>query len=205
MSKVKAVFFDWDGTLANTLELWFTFLKIYLPKFSEFEVKHKLIGCFDPINLDQEKDIDFGAKTSAFFQDNQALIKLNDGVFDLLNNLNLKGFKLAVLSSTSKKIVSNLLQKAKIFPMIDLFLGFEDVKSAKPDPEILFKALQDLNLTKEEVVFVGDSNADLLAGQKAQLKTYFYCPQFNRDFYQINPLDYCSQDLIFDDFKRFSI
>ena len=47
----------------------------------------------------------------------------------------------------------------------------DEVKRSKPDPEGIFKALEILNLSTEDVVFVGDSDADITAGKSAQVLT----------------------------------
>jgi phosphoglycolate phosphatase-like HAD superfamily hydrolase len=54
---------------------------------------------------------------------------------------------------------------------MEAIIGFEDVINPKPDPEGLLKVAKMLHVTPEESIMVGDSEFDIIAGQKAGMRT----------------------------------
>ena len=50
-----------------------------------------------------------------------------------------------------------MMQKASLDKYLDFFLSNEDVKNAKPDPEIYNKAIKRLNLSPKEVLILEDN------------------------------------------------
>jgi pyrophosphatase PpaX len=50
-------------------------------------------------------------------------------------------------------------------------VGFEDTKKHKPSPEPIFKALELLGLSGCEVLVVGDTEMDIIAGREAGART----------------------------------
>ncbi len=50
-------------------------------------------------------------------------------------------------------------------------IALDHVNKAKPDPEPIFKALEQLNSKPEEAIMVGDNYHDILAGKNAGTKT----------------------------------
>jgi len=53
----------------------------------------------------------------------------------------------------------------------DAIISGEDVEHPKPHPESLFKALQQLEVRPEKAVMIGDTEADILAGKNAKVRT----------------------------------
>ena len=51
--------------------------------------------------------------------------------------------------------------------MIDVIVGGEDVRQPKPDPQGIFQVLQIWDMSKEEVLYMGDSVVDAKTAQAA--------------------------------------
>ena len=51
--------------------------------------------------------------------------------------------------------------------VIDVIIGGDDVKNEKPDPEGLLTAIQKLNVSKNQALYVGDSIVDAKTAQSA--------------------------------------
>ena len=51
--------------------------------------------------------------------------------------------------------------------LIDLVIGGEDVETAKPSPEGVWKALDRLKCSREETLYIGDSLVDARTAQNA--------------------------------------
>ena len=51
-----------------------------------------------------------------------------------------------------------------------MIVGSDSVQAEKPDPKGLLKVLEDLNLKKEEVLYIGDSIVDAKTAENAGVK-----------------------------------
>ncbi len=95
-----------------------------------------------------------------------------DGIRELLSNLSRKGVQFAVASNKYQDGVEKIV--AHFFPDVRfmMLLGQREGYPIKPDPEIVSQIMSaDPTLSKEEVVYVGDSNVDMQTGINAGLRT----------------------------------
>ncbi|MNC30649.1 Pyrophosphatase PpaX [compost metagenome] len=71
----------------------------------------------------------------------------------------------------------------------ELAITGDDVEKPKPDPEGIHKALDTLGIDPADAVFIGDSNADILAGKAAGLRTYGvrWLSTFQSQTYEVEP------------------
>ena len=63
--------------------------------------------------------------------------------------------------------IEQILEKNNARNVIDVIIGGDDVKNEKPDPEGLLTAIQRLNVSKNQVIYVGDSIVDAKTAQSA--------------------------------------
>ncbi len=90
---------------------------------------------------------------------------------EALKHAKAKGLRLALVTTKSAWNARRIL---RVFGMEDHFeavVGFEDTGSHKPSPEPILKALQMLGLGGREVVVVGDTAMDIIAGRQAGART----------------------------------
>ncbi|EGH26358.1 HAD superfamily hydrolase, partial [Pseudomonas amygdali pv. mori str. 301020] len=66
------------------------------------------------------------------------------------------GYKLAVASNSIRNTVEVMMNRADLERYLDLQLSNEDVKHAKPAPDIYTKAIRQLGLMPEECLIVED-------------------------------------------------
>ena len=95
-----------------------------------------------------------------------------DGITDMLEALTKSGIKLAIASNKyqagTEAIVNKLLHD---FEFIKI-LGQRDGMPIKPDPGIIEEAMSAFpEISKDEVVYCGDSNVDMETGRNAGVKT----------------------------------
>ena len=83
----------------------------------------------------------------------------------LLNLLKKKGYTLAIVSNKIDGAVKALQEK--YFPQADLALGERAEIPRKPAPDAIFFAIQCLGAKKEDCVYVGDSEVDVLTAKNA--------------------------------------
>ena len=179
--KYKAIIFDLDGTLTDTLEDLFISVNYALrscglPERSLDEVRRfvgngvrKLIERAVPEDTGLtmlEKCFDtFRAHYVIHCQDHTCLYP---GVATLLMSLHAKGYRMAVVSN---KLQSGVNELARTFfhGVIDVAIGEQQGIPRKPAPDMVEAALGQLGVTKDEAIYVGDSDVDLQTAANAGL------------------------------------
>lgn len=180
----KLVIFDLDGTLINSIydladavndsltELGYPIHCI--DKFYRFVGNGtlKLSERALPESKRNDKNI---KKLHSLFSEKYNKCCLNktkayDGITELISDLKSNGIKCAVASNKpdifSKYIVNNIFGE-KTF---DLIMGKCDNVPAKPAPDIVCNILKTLNLNKDEAIFAGDSDVDVITAHNSGLK-----------------------------------
>ncbi|MDY3195730.1 MAG: HAD family hydrolase [Paracholeplasma sp.] len=170
---IKAILFDLDGTLLNTLDDIKNSVNYMLKKhgFKERtldeirsfvgdgakQMIERSIGFTEP----KEQVLECLSTYEAHYEIHKAdLTKPYDGVYDLLNQLKEKNIRLAVVSNKPMPQVIPLIEG--LFPgYFEVILGETSELKRKPSPEMLFYAIEALKLSKEDVLFVGDSDVDM--------------------------------------------
>ena len=93
--------------------------------------------------------------------------KAYDGIPQLLQELKDRGYALAIVSNKIDSAVQDL--NHKYFPQVDVAIGDRENLRRKPEPDSVNLALDVLNKTKQEAIYVGDSDVDLQTAQNAGL------------------------------------
>ena len=202
------ILFDWDGGLANTLDLW---LRSYRKTFKELaftptdrEIIKEVFGTWTGAKKLRVNNLKkFNEKLQENFNSIRDKTKLHDGVKETLLDLKEKGKKLAIVSTSKKQdVVIPILKREKLENLFDVILGKEDVKEYKPSPEIIYKALELMNGKKEVAIIIGDSGKDVNAGKNAGIATGVFYPKENEYFYTLEEIKSWQPDYMFRDFKQ---
>ena len=85
----------------------------------------------------------------------------------MLKALKDAGKKVAIVSSKKRFRVQEGVDAYGLSPYIDLIIGGEDIERYKPDPQGIEMAIERLGVTKEEVLYIGDSEFDAGAAENA--------------------------------------
>lgn len=92
-----------------------------------------------------------------------------EGIPQLLAKLREAGIKTAVTSNKLDSAVKVLCND--FFPgLIDIALGDAAGQNRKPEPDMLYSAMNILKVSKDEVIYVGDSEVDIVTAKNAGLK-----------------------------------
>ena len=122
------------------------------------------------------------------------------GIVSLLEDLQAKGILIAVASNKYQEATVKLVKQ--YFPNIDFveILGQREGINVKPDPSIVFDILQKANLSKENVLYVGDSGVDMQtainAGVDAVGVTWGFRPQAELESFRPMGLIDKAEDLL---------
>jgi HAD superfamily hydrolase (TIGR01509 family) len=178
----KLVIFDLDGVMIDSRELHYDALNEALRKVGEEFVitREEHLSTYDGLKTQQKlemlsRDKNLPIKDhSRVWEGKQKytlealkLLPPDENLIHCMSKLNEDGFKLAVCSNSIRKTVLTVLAKIGIIEFIDLILSNEDVKNAKPHPEMYWKAISMMNCLPEETLIVEDSPYGLLAASRS--------------------------------------
>ncbi len=94
--------------------------------------------------------------------------QLNPGIKQLLGLVRQRGMKAAIVTRNSQDTVRIILEK--FYLQIDCIVTREGVPP-KPSKEPVLRACECMELSPDEVVFLGDYEFDMLAGKRAGVRT----------------------------------
>lgn len=175
---VKALLFDFDGTLLNTNDLIIqTFMHVLNERFpGQYSPKDclKFLGpslkqTFSDIAPGEEEAMI--AKYRAYNElHHDELVTQYPEVVSTLEQLKAMGIKLAIVSTKRNKMIDRGLSVLGASHLFDIRIGTDDVKNVKPDPEPVLLALERLGVNKEDAIMIGDNSHDIEAGHKAGVR-----------------------------------
>lgn len=177
---IKAIIFDFDGTLANTQPVCDYAFQHVFKEFDQRELSSlEIRAMFGPsetgiirknlLHGDTEEAIElYYAK---YLEQHAQLVDHNHEIHELLLYLKEKGVKLGIVTGKARRSLDISLKALQMEHFFDAIVTGDDVKHPKPDPEGVFKALALLDASPQESMFIGDSDADIQAGTRANVLT----------------------------------
>nr|WP_263324884.1 pyrophosphatase PpaX [Neobacillus sp. Marseille-Q6967] len=176
--KINTLLFDLDGTLIDTNELiistYLHTLEKYFPgKYAREDVLpflgptlHEVFGNMDPERV-EEMVLEYRNFNIA---NHDQLVREFEGVFETVQTLSDKGYKLAIVTTKREDVALKGLRLMGLDQFFDVMVAYDHVKKVKPDPEPIMLALEKLGSKPEEAMMVGDNFHDILAGKNAGTK-----------------------------------
>jgi pyrophosphatase PpaX len=178
-NKITTILFDLDGTLIDTNELiistYLHTLEKYYPGTYQREdvlpfmgpTLHDSFSSIDPDRV-EEMILEYRAYNLA---NHDELVTEFAGVKETVQTLMAKGYKLGIVTTKLHDTVLKGLRLMELEAYFEVIVALDHVEKAKPDPEPIFKALEQLEATPVEAIMVGDNYHDILAGKNAGTKT----------------------------------
>lgn len=99
--------------------------------------------------------------------------KLYDETLEILDYLKEQKIKLLVVSDADSDVLMPELERLKITHYFDKVIISSDICCYKTSKEIVSKIMPYLNSEKEEILFVGDSDADINTAKNLGVKSVF--------------------------------
>ena len=169
------VFFDLDGTLADTIPLIIAsyqhaFREVMGVEVDEAAARSWIGRPLLPALLEVAPD--HGHELDRVYREwnlaNTArLIRTYDGIVELLQALDLAGARVAVVTSKRRETALLALQHVGISRSIEVAAALEDTADHKPHPAPLLHGAARLGVDPGDCVYVGDATVDLLAARAA--------------------------------------
>lgn len=178
---IKAILFDFDGTLANTIDLIIaTFEHTCQTVLGSVPAREKIVNTFGlplpeaMLKLSGRADlVEEMRNVYREYNDNHHddMIQSIDGVTEALAALKARGVKIAVVTSKKPRMLHRGIACLGLAPYIDAIVALGDTKASKPHAEPMLAACAKLGVKPEECLCVGDSPFDLQSGRNAGVKT----------------------------------
>jgi len=132
-----------------------------------------------------------------YTQNHKKELVLYDGVKDLLINLKEKGALLAVATNAYKNSTVESLEFLEIYDIFDSIACYDEVKMGKPHPDMLYKILDELEVSNNNSIFIGDGSRDKTAAQRADIDYIMVNWGFSDHQDAISSVDKLSYKLIY--------
>lgn len=179
MSSINTIIFDLDGTLLDTLtdlanSVNYALKKYRLPAHSEDAVR-QMVG--NGVTVLMERAIPGGRSFPEFencLRDFKAHYEIHKkdftkpfpGVMDFLKNAYESAYRMAVVSNKFDLAVKGLCQDF-FSPYITTAIGESAQTAPKPAPDTVLAAMEELNASPSQCVYVGDSDVDIATAKNA--------------------------------------
>ncbi len=181
MKKINTIVFDMDGTVLNTLDdltdsVNYVLDRFGLPGRSREEYRHFFgngiryaLKCAAPEDTPDEV-IDEMLPVFKEHYDAHCLDKTRpyDGILELMKELSERGYKMSIVSNKIDSAVKEL--NTRFFASyIPVALGEKPGVDRKPAPDMVYAALDELGASRDEAIYIGDSEVDLLTATNSHL------------------------------------
>lgn len=183
---MKACIFDLDGTLTNTLESMtysvnLTLEEMGLSKITKdqcrlfvgngarvlIEKSLKAAGDTDASRIEEGMEI-YGR---IFDRNCTYHVTPYEGIPEMLKALKDKGIQLAVLSNKPDRQTVKVVKAIFGEELFDYAQGQKEGIRRKPEPDGVWYLMEQMHVSKEECLYIGDSEVDAATGRNAGLKT----------------------------------
>ena len=175
--KYKAILFDLDGTLLDTLEDMADALNRTMDRFALPHRSLREVRSFVGNGARRLVELAAGAEGGRLEEilavykedyDRNYLIKTAPypGIMALLDRLHEAGCLVGIVSNKPDSTVQSL-SEALFEGKADISVGEKAGIRRKPAPDTVLAAMEALGVTKEETVYVGDSEVDVMTAREA--------------------------------------
>lgn len=184
MDNFKAVIFDLDGTLIDSMGIWSQIDEEYLGSFGytvpdnlQEEITHltltqTAIYFKQKFNIEDKIEDIISTWNSMALHHYSNNIKLKDNVIPFLNKLKDNDIKIALATSNSVPLLEATLKNNGIYHYFDAISTTEEVKKSKDNPEIYLLSANKLNVSPEECLVFEDIVQAVKGAKLAGMKVY---------------------------------
>lgn len=179
--KFSLAVFDMDGTILDTLEDLRDSLNVILEKYGYPVRTLEEVRCFVgngilrlieqavPADCDKETVRKIYEDFIPYYREHSTdKTRPYEGIVTLLSDLKKSGMKLAVVSNKADAAVQDLC--VQYFDgLFDIAVGEREGMTKKPAPDMVELVLDALAVSKEDAVYIGDSEVDVATAKNSGL------------------------------------
>ncbi|MDB4663037.1 HAD-IA family hydrolase [Verrucomicrobiales bacterium] len=173
--------FDFDGTLANTLETGIAIYNEIAPGYklipitiSEAQELRKLNtrALLDHLGISRIMAVKVGAHIKKLLHDRMEQVEIINGTDVAIRKLYDAGYRLGILSSNS---AGNIRTFMKRYELLDCFSFFEAGVSLFGKPQRIKKVLRKEKIGAEHAMYIGDETRDMEAARDSHVAGIAVC------------------------------
>ncbi|MBO6134057.1 MAG: HAD family phosphatase [Lachnospiraceae bacterium] len=180
--ETKAVLFDMDGTVIDSMWMWSSidreFLertgKVYDPHFQkEIEgLSYRETVAYFKERFHVEEDLTQLAETlnNMAMYNYEKVVKFKPGAHDFLMELKAIGIKTGIATSNSAELVAACDRNLNLRGIFDTIRTTDMVERSKPFPDVYLLAARDISIAPENCVVFEDIIPGLMAGRNAGMR-----------------------------------
>ncbi|HAP22026.1 MAG TPA: HAD family hydrolase [Lachnospiraceae bacterium] len=179
LNDIKAVLFDLDGTLVESMSMWGDIDVDYLKKF-HIPVPEGLQKAIEGLSMYQ---------TAVYFKENFAIedsleeimdewnrmayekytteIPLKPGARAFLNGLKDKNIPCGIATSNSRILTEAILKSHQVENYFSVMVTGDEITNGKPDPEVYLETAKKMGVAPEHCLVFEDIPFGIIAGKRA--------------------------------------
>lgn len=218
LENVKAVIFDLDGTMADSMWVWTSVDRDYIDQYkldipqgfyeeiegmSFTETAQHFLNVFPQITLSLDEIKEAWIKMAEEKYRNE--VSLKRGIREFLEELKQRGIRIGMATSNSRVLAEELLKSNGIREYFDEIWTSCDVKAGKPAPDVYLKVAEELQVDPKDCLVFEDVPMGIMAGKNAGMKVCAVEDEFSahqlerkkeladyyiRDYYEIKTNSY---------------
>jgi phosphoglycolate phosphatase len=175
MSGINTVIFDFDGTLANSVDLMFELYNSHVDEFGYLPIEReefselRRMGYAKAMRLKKVKARrlpKIALTLSREMHDRMDVVSPYEGIVEMLKRLKREGMTIGVLTSNQTLLVNEFFNKHS-FPDFDFVVS---EKTIFGKDKALKKIIKRFELEKSQILYVGDEPRDVTASRRAKIK-----------------------------------
>ena len=183
---MKACIFDLDGTLTDTLEslvysVRATLREMGLPEITKEQcrtfvgngARRLMEESLAAVGDENAERLEEGMQVYGRIFDENCTYHVTpyEGIPEMLKALKDKGIQLAVLSNKPDRQTVKVVKAIFGEELFDCAQGQKEGIRRKPEPDGVWYLMEQMHVSKEECLYIGDSEVDAATGRNAGLKT----------------------------------
>lgn len=182
LKNMKAVLFDLDGTLVDSMWIWRDIDIEYLGGF-QIALPDDLQSCIEGMSFSETAEYmkqRFGIPDSVevmketwnrmAWEKYTKEVKLKKGANEFLRFCKEHNIRLGIATSNSKELVTGALKALGVYEYFDAIVTGCEVEHGKPEPDVYLEAAKRCNVLPKDCLVFEDIVAGILAGKAAGMR-----------------------------------
>lgn len=182
LKKTKAVLFDLDGTLVDSMGMWHDIDVEYLSRFglamppdlqqaiAGISVTQTAIYIKNRFKIEDSIEKIIGDWNDMAIDKYTHHVPLKNGVVDFLEYLNQSNITCAIATSNSKQLSQAVLKSRGIEKYFKTVITGQDIHNGKPEPDIYLEGAKRLEVIPDHCLVFEDVIQGIMAGKAAGMR-----------------------------------